>query len=233
MTIGSTDTLQQAGVTITAAACVIDTIRRRPGVRVPRGEFIVDRGFARDHLKWLTGRAVPDRLSDAQLLIDFCLAIKLDTICIHAESASQEAPAMKINPAEIKSASEKDLFVFWVVNGAFQKAMMTRGMTTFFSEIVRSPDDVRSQLSHFSDQAVDIMAQGVRSGAHGIIIADDIAYNRGTYTSAGFVEHYLLPVWQAQVTAARRFGVPVFLHSDGNLNGVLPLIVAAGFDGLL
>lgn len=217
---------------MTAASCVIDTIRRRPGARIPRGELIVDRRFARDYLRWRTGRAAADGLSDAQLLTDFCLAVKLDIACIHAESASQKSPAVKINPAAIKSACEKELFVFWVVDGAFQRAMMTRGIMTFLWEIVHSPDDVRSILSHFSDQAIDVMAQGARSGAHGIIIADDIAYHRGTYTSPEFVEHYLLPIWQAQVMSVRDFGVPVFLHSDGKLDGVLPLIVAAGFDGL-
>jgi uroporphyrinogen decarboxylase len=42
----------------------------------------------------------------------------------------------------------------------------------------------------------------------------------------------MLPAWKAQVTSAHDLGVPVFFHSDGNLNAVLPLIVEAGFDGL-
>ena len=214
------------------ASSVTDTIRRRPGVRIPRGEFMVDHGFARDYLRWQTGSAAADRFPEAQLLVEFCRAANLDIVCLHASPAAQQAPVIKIKPAEIKSASAKNLFVFWVVNGAFQTAMMTQGVTAFLSEIVRSPDDVRSRLNHFSARAIDIMAQGVRNGAHGIIIADDIAYHRSTYTSPQFVEYYLLPVWQAQVSAARDLGVPVFLHSDGNLDSVLPMIVAAGFDGL-
>jgi uroporphyrinogen decarboxylase len=72
----------------------------------------------------------------------------------------------------------------------------------------------------------------VAAGAHGIIIADDIAYHRSTYISPEFVEHYLLPIWKTQVKAAWNLGVPIFFHSDGNLNAVLPLVVEAGFDGL-
>lgn len=217
---------------MTNAECVINTIRRRPGTRIPRGEFIVDPGFARDYLRWRTGCPAADNLPATQLLIEFCLDIKLDIVCIHSGAVSQGGPRTTINPADIKYASGKNLFVFWVVNGAFQTAMMTRGMAAFLSQIARSPVNVGSELSYLCDQTIAVMAQGVRSGAHGIIIADDIAYNRGTYTSPDFVEQILVPIWQAQVKSAGDLGVPVFLHSDGNLNGVMPLIVAAGFDGL-
>ncbi|MCP3951809.1 MAG: hypothetical protein GY697_06255, partial [Desulfobacterales bacterium] len=83
-----------------------------------------------------------------------------------------------------------------------------------------------------SSEVIAAMEQGVTAGAHGIIIADDIAYHRSTYMSPDFVKQHLLPIWQTQVTVAGDLGVPVFFHSDGNLNAVLPTIVAAGFDGL-
>jgi uroporphyrinogen decarboxylase len=76
------------------------------------------------------------------------------------------------------------------------------------------------------------MAHGVAAGAHGIIIADDIAYQRSTYISPDFGRRYLLPLWRKQAVAVKAHDIPVFFHSDGNLNAFLPLIVEAGFDGL-
>jgi len=76
------------------------------------------------------------------------------------------------------------------------------------------------------------MEQDLAAGAHGIIIADDIAYNQGPMVSPKFVADHLLPCWQAQVAAANELGMPVFFHSDGNLNALMPFIVDAGFDGL-
>ena len=42
----------------------------------------------------------------------------------------------------------------------------------------------------------------------------------------------MLPLWLEQAKAAKRLKVPVFFHSDGNIESVLPLIAKAGFDGL-
>ena len=216
----------------TSVSRVVDILRRRPSAGVPRGEFIVDHRFARDYLRWRAGGPTVDRGSDHQALIDLCRALKLDIVCIHSAPAVQEAVPGGADRGGIGLARQQGLFVFWVVNGAFQMAMSRRGAAAFLLDIVTSPDRVRRALDGLGEQSLAIMAQGVRAGAHGIIIADDIAYQRGTYTSADFVQQDLLPIWQRQVVCAKDLGVPIFLHSDGNLNTVLPLVVAAGFDGL-
>ena len=96
----------------------------------------------------------------------------------------------------------------------------------------RRPAEVAAALRGASRQVTADMAAAVAAGAHGIIIADDIAYRQSTYMAPQWLGRHLLPLWQDQVAAARDSGVPVLFHSDGNLNRVLPYIVAAGFDGL-
>jgi uroporphyrinogen decarboxylase len=100
------------------------------------------------------------------------------------------------------------------------------------TEMAHRPDDVADVLRRGSDQVLGHMKAAVADGAHGIMVADDIAYAQGTFMSPEFVSKHLAPLWKTQVLFARDLGLPVFFHSDGNLNAVLSDIVQAGFDGL-
>lgn len=211
---------------------VISTIYNKPGASVSKGELMLDAPFARDFLKWRTGGEQPMPLSDTDLLMECCRSLELDLVCIQCGETVDNASGLSKNLKDIGPISRGGFFVFWVVNGAFQSAMNRRGMMDLLMGIARSPDDVCNELRQRSDQVIGRMKQGIDAGAHGIIIADDIAYHRGTYMSPDFVGRHLLPIWQDQVNAAATLGVPVFFHSDGNLKAVLPSIIAAGFDGL-
>lgn len=211
---------------------VMNTIHHQPGIPIAKGELTLDRQFVRDFLNWWTNGAMIDSLSDTDLHIEFCRILKLDLICVQSKEIADNKLNHSMKLTDISRISDEGLFVFWVVNGAFQTAVERRGMMKLLTNIADSPDEVCTELRQISDQLITTMAQGVTAGVHGIIIADDIAYRQSTYMSPCFVEQNILPLWQTQVTIARDLGVPVFFHSDGNLNAVLSYIVAAGFDGL-
>lgn len=197
---------------------VMNAIRHQPGIPIARGELTLDRQFARDFLNWRTNGAMTGSLSDTDLHIECCRILKLDLVCVQSKEIADNKPDHSVKLTDISRISDEGLFVFWVVNGAFQTAMERRGMMTLLTNSADSPDEVCIELRQISDQLIATMAQGVTAGAHGIIIADDIAYRQSTYMSHGFVEQNLLPIWQTQVTTARDLRVPVFFHSDGNLN---------------
>jgi uroporphyrinogen decarboxylase len=211
---------------------VFSAISHQQGAPAARGELTLDPAFAREFLKWQAGSRALKPLSDTDLLLECCQSLQLDLVCIQSgETFDNESNlSMKLN--RIGSISRGGFFVFWVVNGAFQSMMARRAMMALLMDIAHFPRDVFRELRQLSDQVAAIMAHGVAAGAHGIIIADDIAYKQSTYMSPNFVQRYLLPIWQKHVSTARELGVPVFFHSDGNLNAVLPTIVAAGYDGL-
>ncbi len=211
---------------------VLAAIRHEPGAPLARGELTLDRTFARGLLNWRKKDAAANSLSDTDLIIACCRALKLDLVCIQPQAFAAEEPGLLGQLTDIPRIADEGLFVFWVVDGSFQRAMARRGTLKLLEDIAVSPDEVCAELHQLSSQVMAALAQGVTAGAHGVIIADDIAYHQNTYMSPDFVRQQLLPVWQTQVTTARDLGVPVFFHSDGNLNGVLPTLVAAGFDGL-
>ena len=211
---------------------VLATIRHEPGAPLARGELTLDRKFARDFLSLRKKDATANSLSDTDLIIACCQALKLDLVCIQSQGVAAEEADLLGRLADIPRVTDEGLFVFWVVNGAFQRAIARRETLELLKDMAVAPDKVCKELRQLSNQVRATLEQGVNAGAHGIIIADDIAYRQNTYMSPDFVKQHLLPIWQTQVTTARDLGVPVFFHSDGNLNGVLPTLVAAGFDGL-
>ncbi|NNG00214.1 MAG: hypothetical protein HKM93_12590 [Desulfobacteraceae bacterium] len=199
---------------------------------VARGEFVLDRQFAKNFLTWKSNGCEPDMRNDTDLLIACCRALKLDLVCLQSNKIFGEAPECRVLLEDIPRFSDEGLFVFWIVDGVFQTVVQRLGLMAVFREIAESPDALFKELERMSDQVMSSMIQGVCAGAHGIIIADDIAYNQGTYISPSMVEQYLKPFWEIQTMKAAELGVPVFFHSDGNLDKVLPAIASAGFAGL-
>jgi uroporphyrinogen decarboxylase len=222
---GQEDTLNNYRRTMRAIA-------HKPGAPVARGELVIDRQFATDLVNWYDGDAAADGTGNAGLLLACCRLLKLDLVCIPARETACKGTVLAPRPNDIGKFAAHGLFVFWLLDGAFQSAVTERGMMAVMTDLARSPDEAAREIRQRSRQVTADIARGVAAGAHGILIADDIAYRQGTLMAPEFVERCMLTVWKDQTMTAHDLDVPVFFHSDGNLNAVLPFIVEAGFDGL-
>jgi len=207
---------------------VKNTIAHVPGAPIARGELVLEPQFARDFMAWQTGGDPPAMHDDVNLQLTCCHALGLDLICLQSPPSN----AFSLPFKSIHRFAEEGLFVFWIVDGVFQHAARHRGFMALMTDIARDPEAVQAEFKHFSGHVLSTMDQGIEAGVHGIILADDIAYNQGTFTSPDFIEQYLFPFWKAHVLKAGDRDVPLFFHSDGNLKAVMPLITAAGFVGL-
>ena len=200
--------------------------------RIPRGELVVDIEFIADFMRAFPedcrkeGHSTGDQV---ELKIDFCRRLGLDLVCI---PASRFKPGEKDFACYTGRLGEEGIFIFALVDGAFQTIMSQLGFMDFCTAAASDPEGLGRLIQSHSGKMLPVIDLAVQSGAHGIIIADDIAYNQGCYVSPSFIRKYLLPCWQEQVDRAKKLRVPVFYHSDGNIGSILPLIVEAGFDGL-
>ncbi|BBO87247.1 uroporphyrinogen decarboxylase family protein [Desulfosarcina ovata] len=215
-----------------AAQRVMQVIRRRPGARIPTGELTMERAFMESLLAWNGDFPAPATLSETRLIIECARLLSHDVICLQSQPPGGGDGDPAARAGEIARVADENFFVFWIVNGAFQQVMYSSDFVTFMTAIAVSPDAIAGEMAAVSKQVIATIELGARHGAHGIILADDIAYQKSTYMSPAFGKRYLLPLWKQQVAAAKAVGLPVFFHSDGNLNHFLPFIVAAGFDGL-
>lgn len=206
-------------------------IRHRPGAGIPTGELTMDRSFLKALLAW-NGRHNVEKIGYMQMLIEGSRLLRHDLVCLQSNPAGSDSGDPSLPLRRIARLVDADLFVFWIVDGAFQRTMGRYDFMAFMQAIAASPDAVAREMENASRQVTACMEQGVGHGTHGVIIADDIAYQAGPYMSPEFGRRYLLPIWRRQTLAARALHVPVFFHSDGNINPFVPLVVEAGFDGL-
>ncbi|MCP3954878.1 MAG: hypothetical protein GY697_22055, partial [Desulfobacterales bacterium] len=173
---------------------VLAVIRHEPGAPLARGELTISRTFARNFLSWHKKAAAINSLSDTDLIIACCRGLKLDLVCLQSQGFAAEESDLLGKLTDIPRIADEGFFVFWVVNGSFQSAMARRGSLRLFKDMAASPNEVGKGLQKLSSEVIAAMEQGVTAGAHGIIIADDIAYHRSTYMSPDFVKQHLLPI---------------------------------------
>jgi uroporphyrinogen decarboxylase len=211
---------------------VLNAINRVPGSPVPKGELVIDQQFMIDFFIWRGLDVKSQKESEERMLIDFSRLLNLDLVCLQSKNIIDEFSEPSNSLAQISALSNEGLFVFWVVNGAFQSTVNRHGLMSLAKLLVREPETIGREMEKISKQILSVIEIGIAGGAHGIIIADDIAHQQNTYMAPAFYETFLLPLWQEQVVAAKKLVAFVFFHSDGNINNILPTIVAAGFDGL-
>ena len=211
---------------------VYNAINGQAGDTLAKGELVIEYGFAKELLTWLgveTGSMVEKK---ADALMACCHHLNMDLVCLHAADVFRQITETGEVGSYIDRFVKKGFFVFWVVNGAYQTVSMRDGFHNLMIQVARKPERVFEEMSQISEKIIQEIDVGLKAGAHGIILADDIAYTQGTFIAPSFIEEFLVPLWLEQVNASQRLKAPIFFHSDGNINNILPLIVAAGFNGL-
>lgn len=66
----------------------------------------------------------------------------------------------------------------------------------------------------------------------GIWLYEDLGYSNGLFCSPKTLEELFIPYYKEIVDFFHSMDLPVVLHSCGNINAGIPLIVEAGFDAL-
>jgi len=67
-------------------------------------------------------------------------------------------------------------------------------------------------------------------GAMMIGWVDDLGYNKGTFMNPKLYEELIFPWHKKAIELAHKYGAFVNMHSHGNINAIIPLLVDAGLD---
>lgn len=210
---------------------VLTAIQHRQPDRVPKGELLIDEGlFLR--LARLLGLGDSTR-ADFTIRLRVLQALGIDLVCLPLPGEAQprgESPSVE-SSIELW-AGETDFFVFALVDGGFGAGVKRFGWMEFLAMPLRDPGTVASFLGEHATRAGEMIQRAVEKGAHGIMLADDIAYHRGTFWSPRLLQSLYFPFLAPLVAAARRCRVPLFFHADGDLRAILPDLAGLGLDGL-
>ncbi|NPV69038.1 MAG: hypothetical protein HPY55_00150 [Firmicutes bacterium] len=195
--------------------------REREPDRVPWGELGIEAGAARNLLSEMKG-GKPDRLS-IELEMEAIDALGMDIAPVNAGAPGFEDRVRRYR-------LETDAFVLCVVGGGFYECMSGMGFDRFMLGLRLDRPAIQEGIAAAIARNTSAALEAVDSGAHGILIGDDIAYSGGTYLSPRDLRVLLFPRLGEMVTAIKHAGCVPFFHSDGDLNAVFEDLVSLGFE---
>lgn len=211
---------------------VMKAIRHEVPDRVPYGELEVPLQVAGDFL----GKDTKDLSPQEGYAIkkEFFTAMDMDLVVVPGyQWIDGQCTFNEASLVEVKYwRQNSDLFVFALVNGGFGQTMGTYGLNELLIFAENEPTETTKLIASIIEENLAIAEKMVEAGAHAVIIGDDFAYARDTFISPILLKNILFKSLGKAMRKIKSWGVPAFLHVDGNINRVLSDVIDLGIDGL-
>lgn len=213
---------------------VLAMIRGEVVDKLPKGEFTIDDGLV---AKILQQTSLQDlKAVDFKARLKASELLGLDALVFMADPKNPRSPWAILQQWQ----EESDFFLFSLLDGPFQGVGHGYAdFTDFLMDIVRDKDKVDLLIRESIQRSLELGKAAITSGTHGILIADDIAYNHGLYISPRMMRErffpYLKELVQGLTQEARELTgkpMPIFFHSDGDIQLILGDLNEIGFDGI-
>ncbi len=150
------------------------------------------------------------------------------------ESPALDARYACLNPAAGFDPTTRCTFI--KTGGPYLRSAFMRGNEDFLMDIAADPTFAAALAARVADHQIRIGLEALRrSGLYrtGVWIYDDMAYNDGPMFSPKAFERIFLPCYARMVHAWKQAGARfVLLHSDGNIEPLLDMLIEAGIDGV-
>ena len=128
--------------------------------------------------------------------------------------------------AAVATVHAKRLACGAVVNGPWQRLTEAEGLAAALLQL--GGDDAKRLIDGLARRMQREVAAWEEAGADLILVADDLAYDKGPYFSPALFATLLLPHYQRLFLPSRRQS-PMGFHSDGDITLLLPALIRAGF----
>lgn len=195
--------------------------------RIPTGELTIADGLVASFLG-VEGPGFPERL-------EFVTHFGIDAVCESPEWPTDTTSLPHAAQAEWKTleawATQSDRFVFALLDGVFGWGPRLLGFEGFLTASLKRSKRFMDLVHGVERLNLALAHRAVEAGADGVLIAEDIAHKQGTAVSPGDLREFLFPSLARQLQGMAPLGIPVFFHSDGNLNAVISDLVEIGFHG--
>jgi uroporphyrinogen decarboxylase len=209
---------------------VLSAINHKVSDKIPCGEIVIDDAVVKDFLSCND--------VDFERRYEFIRCLGLDIICLpirfRMNSVNRSLPrAADVEWEDIDLwVNQTDLFVLVMLEGCYAWGIRLFGFNRFMSILSREGSALDDFILSVGQFNLELGERAVEKGAMGALIADDIAHNKGLMFHPVQLRNNFFPSLQRIVNEISAMKIPVFFHSDGNVNKVLDDIIDAGFDGL-
>ncbi|MCL4504459.1 MAG: hypothetical protein M1434_08600 [Chloroflexi bacterium] len=108
------------------------------------------------------------------------------------------------------------------------------GDVTLYESLLLDPEWVHDYNRVYTDFYKRYFAYMIEQAGkpNGVWLYEDLGYKNGLFASPKILEELIFPYYKEMVDFFHSYDLPVILHSCGSTAAALPLIIAAGFDGL-
>lgn len=192
--------------------------------KIPKGEFFLEDGFVAKLFELKENVTFEDRVKACELCGLDALAFSPSSLRLDKAQVWEELERWR---------EETEFFIFAIIDGPFQgTAKLFSSFTDYLMAIAKRDPVIPDLVKKAVVENITLGLNALATGANGIIIADDIAYQGGTFISPAALRKDFFPGLTKQVDVLRTQKSPVFFHADGNLLTVLSDLVNSGVDGL-
>ena len=115
----------------------------------------------------------------------------------------------------------------------FMGAWQILGFENYCYKLADDPDLVRDLTDWLGSSQLAVLEMLLQHDCVGTIwLPDDLCYNSGPMVAPAVYRRLVYPWYVRIVDRCHQAGIPVGLHSDGDLGRLLPDLVACGFDAI-
>ena len=165
--------------------------------------------------------------------LDTIIKDKSDLDRIEFDSPLMDSRYRGFNPESFKRDRR---CVFCKTGGPFLRSAHVRGKQNFLYDIAGDPEFAKALADRVADHIAEIGKESLRRGDlydTGLWIYDDMGSNLQPLMSPKSFEKIFLPGYRRMVKAFKSAGAAkVIMHSDGNIEPLLDMIIDAGIDGI-
>ena len=132
------------------------------------------------------------------------------------------------------SADRDGKFICYSAHACFHPTWMRIGMENELMLMLDKPDFISELLEAHTSLVISIYEGFVDRGIRfdGVRLADDLGYRTSTLVSPTLYRDLVFPHHERLCSYFAERGLPTMLHSDGNIDGLIPDFLKAGFRGL-
>lgn len=133
----------------------------------------------------------------------------------------------------VKRIRGQDIVIMAQCHAAWHMAFQVRGGVDKLSvDFYKNPSFAHKLFDKIAKACQRFAASLIENGVEVLLVTDDYADNRGPMMNPRLFREYELPRLKEVVDIAKRHGIPVIKHSDGNLYPILDDIIGTGITGL-
>lgn len=186
-----------------------------------QGEGVVARGItyvppqALEAIYW--GKAS----GPAEALASLAQELDLDLAFVPAVEPWADEAAGRLHDAGIAVA--------WAVSGVLGRVAHVEGWPEVLRQSAGDPSALAHPLATALHDALVELRTGTTRRADFVVVADDLAAERGWLVSPDFALDALVPCYRSMAQEASGAGVPAIFHSDGDIRTLLPALAKAKF----